>query len=82
MDVEDEYNELDKLAANTTALLFAVVTDLVAGGITRNTASLAAWADGGAATARPVRMHQVPMAALSAELGIAVSKAPGSTPGS
>jgi hypothetical protein len=72
---------LDELAANTAALLCAVLTDLAAGGIARSTASLAAWADGGAGTARPVRAHQVPMAALSAELGITVSKAPGSTPG-
>ena len=79
MDAGDEYDELDELAASTAARLAVVLTDL-AGGIARSTASRAAWADGSAGGARPTRAHQVPMAALSAALGIIVAP-PGSTPG-
>lgn len=72
---------MDELAAITAGRLAVVLTDLAAWGIARSTASRAAWADGDAGTARPVRAHQVPMAALSAEFGITVSAPPGSTPG-
>ena len=73
------------LAAITAArLAMVVLTDLAAaaaGGIARSTASLDASADGGAGTARPERAHQVPMAALSAALGMRVLAPPASTPG-
>jgi hypothetical protein len=82
-DDVDAGDELDVLAAITAARLAVVLTDLAAaaGGIARSTASLAASADCGAGTARPERAHQVPMAALSAALGITVSAPPASTPG-
>ena len=63
------------LAAITIARLAVVLMDLAAaGGIVRSTACRAASTDGGASAV-------VPMAALSAELGMRVSAPPASTPG-